>query len=146
MPAAMAVRTVTIDSPSSVGRWNVKVSDVYRPAIDTCPPTENLGDAASRMVQADTGALAIVDRARLLGVITERDLVRAVADGAEPTRVPVITYARTGVLTASLDEDVAAVARRMLDAGVRRMPVLGLTGELVGMVSMRDLLAVETLA
>jgi CBS domain-containing protein len=142
----MAVRTVTIDSPSSVGRWNVRVSDVYRPVVDTRLATENLGDAASRMVQAETGALAIVDRARLLGVITERDLVRAVADGAEPTRVPVITYATTGVLTASLDEDVAAVARRMLDAGVRRMPVLGRTGELVGMVSMRDLLAVETLA
>jgi CBS domain-containing protein len=125
---------------------NVKVSDVYRTMVDTCLPTERLGDAASKMIEADTGALAVVDGARLVGVITERDIVRAVAAGAEPARVPVSEYATTDVLTAALGDDVAAVARRMLDAAVRRMPVLGPSGDLVGMLSMRDLLAVETLA
>jgi CBS domain-containing protein len=124
----------------------VRIEDVYRPAVDTCPPTDRLRDAARRMERCGTGVLVVMDGGTLTGVISERDVVRAVANESEPGAAAVTAYATTRVATASLGEDTAIVARRMLDLGIRRLPVVGPVGELVGIVSMRDLFAVETLA
>jgi CBS domain-containing protein len=98
------------------------------------------------MVKEDTGSIAIVSDWQLRGVISERDLVRALAHEADPGASSVMDYATTELVTAALDEDSYVVARRMLQAGVRRLPVVGAAGEFVGTVSMRDLFALEALA
>lgn len=123
----------------------MKVRDVYRPNIATCAPDTVLQNAAQRMDCTDACIVAVVDRDRVVGVITERDMVRALAWDASPYATAVSTYATADVLTAEPDEDIDVVARRMIDAGVRRVPVVTPDGELKGMVSMRDLLAVEVL-
>jgi CBS domain-containing protein len=124
----------------------VKIDNVYRPAAETCSPSDSLLDAARRMIDADTGSLVVLDDGALSAVISERDVVRAVADGADPRTATVRSYATAPVLTAALDEDTSTVAVRMLRAGVRRMPVTDPDGAVSGIVSMRDLFAVETLA
>jgi CBS domain-containing protein len=123
----------------------VKVQDVYRPHISTCPPSTIVHDVAQRMVRFDAGLVAIVHDGRLVGVITERDLVRALAWDSHPLAAPVMAYATTPVVTARPDEDASVVACRMVEAGVRRLPVVDPAGELLGLVSMRDLFAVEVL-
>jgi CBS domain-containing protein len=123
----------------------VKIEDVYRPTVVTCEPSADLREVAARMVIEDTGSVAIVTDFQLGGVISERDLVRALAQETDPGAAPVMDYATTHLVTAALGEDTYAVARRMLRAGVRRLPVVGAAGELVGMVSMRDLFALEAL-
>jgi CBS domain-containing protein len=124
----------------------VKIRDVYRPAVVTCPGDEPLRTAARRMVEADTGVLVVVDGGTSTGLLTERDVVRAVAAGPDPGDAPAAQYATRSVITTDLDEDTETAARRMLAEGVRRLPVLGPDGDVVGIVSMRDLFAVEVLA
>jgi CBS domain-containing protein len=79
----------------------------------------------------------------LVGIVTERGLVRAIARAADPAEVPVAAYASSRPQTASVDQDAGAVVQRMLVLGVRHLPVTTSDGQLIGMVSMRDLLAVE---
>lgn len=121
------------------------ISNVYRPTVFGCRADERLAEVARRMVEQDIGALAVLDGERVTGIITERDLVRALAAATEPAAPQAAAYASAQIRTAALDEDSREVARRMLEEGIRHLPVAD-HGRLVGMVSMRDLLALETWA
>ena len=122
----------------------MKLKGIYRPDTVTVLTGDNLAAAARRMEQAEVGALAMVDEAgQLVGIFTERDLVRATARAANPASVLVSAHASFQPETADVGEDSREVAWRMLELGVRHLPVTADDGQLVGMVSMRDLLAVE---
>jgi CBS domain-containing protein len=124
----------------------MKIERLYSPDLNSCLEDDRLADVAARMRQAEISALAVIDaRAELVGIISERDLARAMADGVDPDTVEVSAYASESVAVATPDEDSAEVAERMIDAGIRHMPVVS-DGRLVGMVSMRDLLAAHTRA
>jgi CBS domain-containing protein len=115
----------------------MKLQDIYRPDAVTIDLDDDLAAAARRMELKQVGALVVVDEAgQLVGIFTERDLVRAAARAVNPFRVLVSAHA-------SYRPETADVARRMLDLGVRHLPVTAGDDQLVGMVSMRDLLAVE---
>jgi CBS domain-containing protein len=68
----------------------MKIENVYRPAVETCSLSDPLRDAARPITEADTGSLAVVAYGALVSIISERDVVRAVADGADPRRLPVV--------------------------------------------------------
>lgn len=121
----------------------MRIGNVYRPAIYGCWADERLSEVARRMVEKDVGALAVLDGDQVTGVITERDLVRALAETTYPGSVRAAEYASEDVETAGVEEDTRDVADRMLREGFRHMPVTK-DGQMIGMVSMRDLLAVET--
>jgi len=118
------------------------IRNVYRTMLFGCRGDEPLTGVAQRMVDKDVGSLAVFDGEGLAGLITERDLVRALATSPAPGSETVAAHAVTRVRTASLDEDSLDVAQRMLEAGIRHLPVED-DGRPVGMVSMRDLLALE---
>lgn len=118
------------------------IRNVYRTAIFGCRGDEPLTEVARRMVDKDVGSLAVLDGERLAGLITERDLARALAASPDPGSETAAGHAATQIRTASLEEDSRDVAQRMLEAGVRHLPVED-DGRPVGMVSMRDLLALE---
>jgi CBS domain-containing protein len=121
----------------------MRIAQVYRPGTMTCRPADTVADAAGRIAAARIGALGICAGDRLIGIITEHDLVRALADGVDPHDVTVDAYATWGAHTARLDERTSVVARRMRDLAVRRMPVIH-RGQVVGMVAIQDLLAADT--
>lgn len=120
----------------------MKIGNVYRQGVRTCAVEDVLAAAARRMRQADIGALAVLDRGNLIGIITERDLVAAIAVEKDPRSAVVRRYMTHHVMTASEEEDSADAARRMLEAGIRHLPITR-DGEVIGMVSVRDLLALE---
>jgi CBS domain-containing protein len=122
-------------------RADMKLHDFYSPVLSTAEVTDTIAQAARKMDRADIGSLAVFDRDRLVGIITERDLVRAL--GAEDPRVAIQSYVSGELRTADVDDDSREVARRMLEQGIRHLPVLS-NGELVGIVSMRDLVALES--
>lgn len=124
----------------------MKIEHLYVPDVHTCHLHESLIDVASRMRQAGVSALPVVDDlGGLVAIISERDLVRALADRVNPDVAAVAQYATDAVALADVDEDSVQVGKRMLEAGIRHLPVTA--GEqLVGIVSMRDLLAVQTWA
>ncbi|MFD2081613.1 CBS domain-containing protein [Actinopolymorpha cephalotaxi] len=120
----------------------MRVEEVYRPEAFACEATDSLSEAASKMTSRHVGALAVVDGNRLVGILSERDVVRAVAEGVDLLRAGAGSHATLDVETAKLAEDTTDIARRMLDAGIRHLPVVR-DHTVVGMISMRDALAVE---
>ena len=102
-------------------------------------PGESVREAARSMGKAGIGSVAVCEGSRLVGILTERDVLRLVAQGEDLDRVLVGDAMTTPVLTASPDADILAVARLMGERRVRHLPVV--EGEnLLGMVGIRDVL------
>lgn len=101
-------------------------------------PAATLRDAAGRMWKQQTGSLVVMDGAELLGIITERDIMKAVARGDDLDATPVSAVMTRSVLTVSPDTSVAEAAQHMSTRWIRHLPVVS-NGELLGMVSQRDL-------
>lgn len=118
----------------------MKVRAVYRPEVLSAGVHEDLAEIACRMQFHEVGALAVFDRGLLRGIVTERDLVRAVADGVDPAATPVERYMTADPATIGPDDDVSRAAGLMVRLGVRHLPVVE-AGRPVGMLSARDLLA-----
>jgi CBS domain-containing protein len=98
-----------------------------------------LGDVADALVQDGVGSLGVIADRRLVGIITERDLVRALAAGVDPETEIVADWMAEAPDTFSPDIDVEEAARWLLEVGYRHMPVMS-EGELLGIVSIRDIL------
>ncbi|KVL11259.1 CBS domain-containing protein [Burkholderia cepacia] len=115
--------------------------------VATCPARTTVVEAAARMRDAHAGDLVVVHeqegRRKPIGMVTDRDIVLAVVSpGAEADALFVGDIMSAPVAVADVDDDVWLLAKRMRQHGVRRLPVVGDDGELVGIVSLDDLLRV----
>jgi CBS domain-containing protein len=124
----------------------------------TVAPTARYDDVVDLILAHGVSGVAVVDgSSRLLGVVTEADLLRREAVGALPVvlagRAPQaerLDLARSGetaatlmscpVVTASPDDDLPTTATKLLESGYRRLPVVADDGRLVGLIARRDLL------
>ncbi len=120
----------------------MKIRALYRPEILSAAADESLADAASRMQYQEVGSLAVLEHDKLVGILTERDLARALADAVEPAATAVRDYMTVEPVTVSPETDAADAAATMLNLGVRHLPVVD-GGRVVGMISSRDLLSLE---
>lgn len=120
----------------------MKVRDVYTPNAVVAYPGESLGVAASRMDYHEIGALVVKDGSETIGIITERDVLHAVAEDRDLDSTMVDQFMTEDVIPITLEADVGEAAGAMVSLGIRHMPVTA-GGEIVGMVSARDLLAVK---
>ena len=114
------------------------VADVMTGASITESPAESLRNAAAVMWKRQTGSLLIMESDEVAGIVTERDLMKAVARGDDLDATPVSAVMKRQVLTVAPDTSVAEAARHMSTRWIRHLPVLA-DGKLVGMVSQRDL-------
>jgi CBS domain-containing protein len=119
----------------------VQVRDVMTQATVTESPEDSLRSAAERMWRQQTGSLLITEGGKLLGIITERDLLRAVALGASPDQATVDEAMTVEVYTVAPDMPLQDAAREMASRWIRHLPVVE-DGRLLGVVSMRDVTAV----
>jgi CBS domain-containing protein len=115
----------------------VQVRDVMTEATVTDSATDTLRSAAERMWRQQTGSLLVMADGRLAGILTERDLLRAVALGADLATATVDEAMTTEVFTVPPDMPLVDAAREMATRWIRHLPVEE-NGRLVGMVSMRD--------
>lgn len=119
------------------------VSDVMQPEVLGTFRDESLADAAQRMRDHDVGALVVLDDGdAMTGFVTERDILRSVAEGLAPRTTPVSAVMSVGPLEVTPDTDSEEAARLMVQGGMRHLPVVR-QGVPVGMVSARDLLLLE---
>jgi CBS domain-containing protein len=118
----------------------MKVTEFMSHDVETVSPDQPIQEAARFMLRADAGAMPVSDGDRLIGMVTDRDIaVRGVAEGLGPD-TPVRDVMTEDLVYCFDDEEVEAVALKMSDAQVRRMPVLSRDGEnLVGIVSLGDI-------
>ena len=117
----------------------LRVADLTRPGLPTVEPGEPLADVAKLMWRDRVGAAAVMETGRLVGIVTERDLMRTVADGVDPGRAVASERMTSNPRTIGHDEAATRAAELMLELGVRHLPVTQ-DGAVVGVISARDLL------
>jgi CBS domain-containing protein len=101
-------------------------------------PDQTIRDAAAAMAEADVGSLPVGENDRLIGMVTDRDIVmRAVAKGRDG-KTPVREVMTTHIQYCFDDDDVGKVADNMARLGVRRMAVLNHDKRLVGIVALSN--------
>jgi CBS domain-containing protein len=117
------------------------VKDIMTTEVRTCAPDTSAAAAAALMLDGDCGILPVVDGGRLVGVVTDRDLYIALATrNVRASDLSIRDAARTEVWTCGPDDDVHAALATMAEHRVRRLPVQGFGGTVLGIVSMNDLL------
>ena len=119
----------------------MQVKDVMTQATVTESPQDSIRSAAERMWRQQTGSLVITEDGQLAGIITERDLLRAVALGGDPDKTTVDDAMTTEVFTVPPDMPLQDAAREMAARWIRHLPVVE-AGKLLGVVSMRDVTGV----
>jgi CBS domain-containing protein len=102
---------------------------------------DTLRSAAETMWRQQTGSLLVAEGGQLLGIITERDLLRAIALGADPDKTSIDEAMTAGVFTVPPDMPLQDAAREMAARWIRHLPVVE-DGTLLGVVSMRDVTGV----
>lgn len=117
----------------------MKVRSAYHANPVSIEPWETLRAAARRMHDGGFSCLPVVTGSDLIGIITERDLVEAVASDVHPEASTVFSHMSESPQTVTLEDDCAEAATRMLSLGCRHLPVMSGT-KLVGIISARDLL------
>jgi CBS domain-containing protein len=120
----------------------VKVKDVPPGRLLLVEPQTTVAEVARLMRVDDCDAVAVISEGRLVGIVTEKDLVQAIADGVNPKLAKAEVIMSADPATVGTDEEVAVVAVKMTRLGIRHLPVVNQDGEPVGLLSARDLLAV----
>jgi CBS domain-containing protein len=100
-------------------------------------PEDTLGQAAEAMVERGVGSAVVSDFGRLIGILTERDLLRAVAGRVHSSEARVREWMTQEPVTASVTTDLEEAARTMLEQGFRHLPVVD-DDRAIGIVSIRD--------
>jgi CBS domain-containing protein len=113
--------------------------------VQCCSPRTTIQEAAHLMRRKHTGDLVVVDdderKPTPLGIITDRDIVvEVLGKGLDPAITTVGSIIRTPVVVAEGTEDSTQVLERMRSHGVRRIPVVGAGGKLIGIVTVDDML------
>jgi CBS domain-containing protein len=119
----------------------VQVKDVMTEATVTESGTDSLRKAAERMWRQQTGSLLVTAGGQLIGIITERDVLRAVALGGDPDRSSVDDVMTADLFTVHPDMPLQEAAREMAKRWIRHLPVVQ-DGQVLGVVSMRDVTGV----
>jgi len=117
----------------------MRLGELVGEAPYVCGPDTTLVEAAAAMESSDLGSLAVVEGMDLIGLVTERDIRRAVAKGTD-LDTPVSTLMSDEPDTFDPDLDVWDAAAWIAEADYRHLPVVGDDGSLLGVVSIRDLL------
>ena len=118
----------------------MKAKDLMTSQPRTCSPDTNLAAAAEIMLAGDCGLLPVVNEGKLVGVVTDRDLYIALATRNHcAADVTVGDVAQSPVYTCSPEDGVDAVLATMRAHRVRRVPVEGFGGTVLGVISLDDL-------
>jgi CBS domain-containing protein len=115
------------------------LADVVKPDYLTAAPEDTLGEVAERMTQRNVGAVVVKDHGRLIGILTERDMLRAMAARVHTSDARVRQWMTPDPITASADLGLEEASRIMLDNGFRHLPVMD-GSAVLGIVSLRRVL------
>jgi CBS domain-containing protein len=119
----------------------VKVKDIMTGEPRTCSPDTNLATAAALMLDGDCGILPVLADGKLIGVVTDRDMYIALATrNRRASEITVREVVQTPVYSCGPDDDVQTALETMKQHCVRRLPVEGFGGTIMGIVSMNDII------
>jgi len=114
-----------------------QLRDIMTEDVLSVAPEDTLGEVATKMVERRVGSVVVSDFGRIVGVLTERDIMRAVAARTHSSDARVREWMTADPITATADTTVEEAAMTMFDNGFRHLPIVD--GErAVGIVSIRD--------
>jgi CBS domain-containing protein len=115
------------------------VADVMTPQPTAIEAARGVSDAARAMRESDIGDVLVTENGRLVGIMTDRDIVvRVLAKGLDPLTTPVGVVCSRELTTLSPDDTIEMATARMRERAVRRLPVVE-DGRLVGILALGDL-------
>ena len=117
-----------------------RIADVMRLRVVSVQPGESVQVAIARMLEENVGSVAVSDGDRLVGIFTERDVLRLAGHGDALGEVDVGTVMTTSLVTVSPDDEVLEAARLMGARQIRHLPVVQ-DGNVLGIVGIRDVLS-----
>jgi CBS domain-containing protein len=120
----------------------VALTEIMTPDVFSAPPDTTVAEAAATMVRGGFGSAVVLEGRSVAGIFTERDVLRAAASGADLTRSSLSRWMTPDPVTGRPEIDSDEAAELMLGGGFRHLPVVE-GGELVGIVSLRDLLSLR---
>jgi CBS domain-containing protein len=119
----------------------MKVNQIMTTEPKTCSRSSTLAEAASLMWDGDCGTLPVVEDGKLVGIVTDRDMFIALATRNKlASQMKVGEVARETVATCEPEDDVHSALATMKHNRVRRLPVVGFGGSVMGVISMNDIL------
>lgn len=117
----------------------MNVSEAMTAQVATARPVDSIRKVAAVMVNVDSGAVPVVDDGKVVGLVTDRDIViRVVAEGGD-IEGPVSAIMSEDVQTCREDDNLADAAAQMASHQIRRLVVTGEKGDLVGILSLGDI-------
>lgn len=117
-----------------------KLKDIMTPHVDVIAPNAIAEEAATQMKDLNVGAIPVCDGEKLVGMITDRDLVvRVMAERRDPKTTRVTEAMSSDILFCYEDDDIEKASRVMAQHQIRRLPILSTEKKLVGIVSLGDL-------
>jgi CBS domain-containing protein len=115
------------------------IKEVMTSNVRACEPNATAQEAAKLMAKEDIGPIPVVEDGRLVGLVTDRDLVvRVLAEGRDPRSTKVGEIASRDLVTVSPDEDLDEALQLLAQHQVRRLPVVD-GDRLVGIVAQADI-------
>jgi len=120
----------------------VALTEIMTSDVFSAPPDTTVAEVAATMVRGGFGSAVVLEGRSVAGILTERDVLRAAASGADLTRSSLSRWMTPDPVTARPEVDSDEAAELMLGGGFRHLPAVE-SGELVGIVSLRDLLSLR---
>ncbi|HXG68405.1 MAG TPA: CBS domain-containing protein [Blastocatellia bacterium] len=122
------------------GRRYVRCGDIMTRDVSTCSPQTSLREVADMMKDEDVGSIPVVDNGRIVGIVTDRDIVcRVLAEGRDTRTATASEAMSQDLVTVARDESVVDAIQKMAENQVRRLPVVDVNGRLRGIISMADI-------
>jgi len=122
----------------------MKIREIMTSNVECLSPEASLREIAEEMKSLDVGFIPVCESDRLVGTVTDRDIViRAVAEGRDISNTQAREVMTREIVYAFEDEDVKSVAEKMREKDVRRILILDRSKRLVGVVSIGDISKVE---
>ncbi|MHA2029278.1 MAG: CBS domain-containing protein [Candidatus Kariarchaeaceae archaeon] len=121
------------------GSLSTKVKDHMKNHIFKIDQNELLQNAAANMIQNKIGALIVMENSKAVGMVTERDILRAFVAKSEHS--PVKDFMSAPLITIDGNSVLGKITQLMSSKKIRRLPVTNQDGEIVGFFNLRDLMA-----
>jgi len=121
----------------------MQVKDAMNPKVVVANKSISVKEAARIMAKLRIGSLVILENEKIIGIITESDIIRKiVATGNDPAGTLIEQVMTENVITLDIEKDLGDACQLMVDHKIKRLPILQ-DGKLVGIITTTDIIAVE---